>query len=52
MSFAALMHLADGLCLSALHVLKVETYLICLVDTRIPTAPLMEWQFILPLKHS
>jgi hypothetical protein len=32
MSFAVVTHLAEGLCLSALITLKVENYLICLVD--------------------
>jgi hypothetical protein len=33
MSFAALAHLTEGLCLKALLTLKVEKYLICLVGT-------------------
>jgi hypothetical protein len=49
MSFAAMMHLAEGLCLSALLTLKVENS-ICLLGTQIPTVSMMEWQFILPLK--
>jgi hypothetical protein len=35
MSFAALAHLTEGLCLSALLTLKVEKSIICLVGTRI-----------------
>jgi hypothetical protein len=50
MSFAAMMHLAEGLCLNVLLTLRVENYLICLVGTRIPTVSMMELQFILPLK--
>jgi hypothetical protein len=50
MSFAAMVHLADGTCLNALLTLKVEISLICLVGTLIPTVSMMEWQFILPLK--
>jgi hypothetical protein len=49
-SFAAMTHLAEGLCLNALLTLKVENYIICLVGTRIPTVSMMEWQLILPLK--
>jgi hypothetical protein len=33
MSFAPMMHLAEGLCLCALLVLKVENSLICRVGT-------------------
>jgi hypothetical protein len=33
MSFAVMTHLAEGLCLNALLVLKVENSLICLVGT-------------------
>jgi hypothetical protein len=50
MSFAAVAHLAGGLCLNALLLLKVENSLICLIGTRIPTVSMMEWQFILPLE--
>jgi hypothetical protein len=50
MSLAAMAHLAEGLCLSALLTLKVENSLICLVGTRIPAVPMMEWQFIFPFK--
>jgi hypothetical protein len=50
MSFAAMTHLAEGLCLNALLTLKVESSLICLVGTQIPTVSMMEWQLILPLK--
>jgi hypothetical protein len=50
MSFAALAHLAEGLCLRALLTLKVEKSLICLTGTRIPTVSMIERQFILPLK--
>jgi hypothetical protein len=50
MSFAAMTHLAEGLCLNALLKLKVENSPIWLVGTRIPTVFMMEWQFILPLK--
>jgi hypothetical protein len=50
MSFAAMTHLAEGLCLSALLTLKVENFLICLVGTRISTVSMMEGQFILRLK--
>jgi hypothetical protein len=32
-SFTAMMHLAEGLCLNTQHVLKVENSLICLVGT-------------------
>jgi hypothetical protein len=35
MSFAAMTHLVEGLCLNALLTLKVENALICLVGTRI-----------------
>jgi hypothetical protein len=45
---AAPTHLAEAL--NTLLTLKVENSLICLVGTRIPTVPMMEWQFILPLK--
>jgi hypothetical protein len=38
LSFTAMTHLAEGLCLNALLTLKV------------PTVPMMEWQFILPFK--
>jgi hypothetical protein len=41
MPFAAMIHFAEGR-LSALLTLKVENSLICLVDTRIPTVPMME----------
>jgi hypothetical protein len=41
MSFVAMMHLAEGLCLNALLTQKVENF-ICLVDTRIPTVSMME----------
>jgi hypothetical protein len=51
-SFVAMTHLAEGLCLKALLTLKVENFLICLVGTRIPTVSMMEWQLILPLKTS
>jgi hypothetical protein len=50
MSFAALTHAAKGLFLSALLTLKVKNSLNCLEGTRVPTASMMEWQFILPLK--
>jgi hypothetical protein len=50
MSFAAMTHPAEGLCLSALLTLKVENPLIFLVGTRITTVSVMEWQLILPLK--
>jgi hypothetical protein len=50
MSFVAMTYLAEGLCFNALLMLKVENPPICLVDTRIPTVSMMEWQFILPLK--
>jgi hypothetical protein len=33
MSFAAMTHLAEGLCLDALLMLKVENSLVCLVGT-------------------
>jgi hypothetical protein len=49
-SFAAMMHLAEGLCLNALLALKAENSLIFLVGTQIPTVFMMEWQSILPLK--
>jgi hypothetical protein len=35
MSFSAMTHIAEGLCLNALLTLKVENYLICLVGIRI-----------------
>jgi hypothetical protein len=47
-SFAAMLHLAEGLWLNALLMLNIENSLICLVGTRIPTVFMMEWQFILP----
>jgi hypothetical protein len=50
MSFSALAHLTEGLCLSAVLTLKVEKSLICLVCTRIPTVSMIEWQFIFLLK--
>jgi hypothetical protein len=50
MSFAALAHLAEGLCLRALLTLKAEKSLICLVGTRIPTVSMIAGQFILLLK--
>jgi hypothetical protein len=37
LAFAAMTHLAGGLCLSAPLTLKVENSLICLAGTRIPT---------------
>jgi hypothetical protein len=43
-SFATMTHLPGGLFLNALLMLKVENSLICLVGTRIPAAPMMEWQ--------
>jgi hypothetical protein len=49
-SFAEMTHLPEGLFLNALLTLKVENSLSCLVDTRIPTVSMMEWQLILPLK--
>jgi hypothetical protein len=49
-SFAAMTHLAEGLCLNAVLTLKVENSLIFLVDTRIPTVSMTESQLILPLK--
>jgi hypothetical protein len=50
MSFAAMTHRAEGLCLNALLTLKVENSLICFGGTRIPTAYMMEVQYILSLK--
>jgi hypothetical protein len=41
-SFAAMTHLAKGLCLNALLKLKEENYLIYFVGTRIPTVTMME----------
>jgi hypothetical protein len=49
-SFAAMTHLAEGLCLNVLLRLKVENSLICLVGTRMPIVSMVKWQFILPLK--
>jgi hypothetical protein len=49
-SFAAMAHLAEGKCLNALLMLKVES-LICLASTQIPTVPIMERQFVLQSKH-
>jgi hypothetical protein len=37
MSFAAMTHLAEGLCPNALLKLKVENSLTCLVGTRTPS---------------
>jgi hypothetical protein len=42
-----MMHLAEGL---RLLTLKVENSFIYLVDTRIPTISIIEWQLILSLK--
>jgi hypothetical protein len=50
MSFSAMMHLDEGLCLNAMPTLKLENTLILLVGTRISTVSMMEWQLILPLK--
>jgi pyruvate formate-lyase activating enzyme-like uncharacterized protein len=50
MLFPAVAQQAEGLCLNALLMLKVENSLICLVGTEIPTVSMMERQFILPLK--
>jgi hypothetical protein len=50
MSFAAMMHLTEGLCLSALPTPKVENSLFCLVGTGLPAVFMMEGKFILPLK--
>jgi hypothetical protein len=52
MSFAAITHLAEGLCLNELLTLKVENSIIYLVSARIPTptVSMMEWKLILPLK--
>jgi hypothetical protein len=50
MLFSAAEHLAEGLCLNALFMLKVEYYLICLVRTRIQTAFLLDRQIILLFK--
>jgi hypothetical protein len=50
MLFAAMTHLAEGLRLNALLMLKAEISLICLVGTRIPTVFMMEVKFILLLK--
>jgi hypothetical protein len=50
MSFAAVTHLTEGLCLNALLTVKAENSLICLVGTRIPTVAIMEWKLILWLK--
>jgi hypothetical protein len=38
-------------CFNALLMLKIESFLICLVGTRIQTVSMMEWQFVLPLKN-
>jgi hypothetical protein len=46
-SFAAMVHLAEGLCVNALLTLKVENSLICLVGTRILAVSIIEWQFII-----
>jgi hypothetical protein len=46
-TFAAMTHLAEGLCLSALLTLKVENVLICLAGTQIPTVSMMELQFVI-----
>jgi hypothetical protein len=48
-SAAAMAHLAERLCLSALLMLKAENSRICHVGTQIPAVSMMEWQFILPL---
>jgi hypothetical protein len=49
-SFAAMAHLAEGVCINAILVLKVENSLICLVGTRTPTMSKMECQLVLALK--
>jgi hypothetical protein len=50
LSFAALMHLADGLWLDALLRLKAENSRIYLVGKRILRVPMMEQKLILPWK--
>jgi hypothetical protein len=50
MSFAAMTHLPEGLCLNALLTLIVEDYRIFFVGTQIPTVSMMELQFILSFK--
>jgi hypothetical protein len=49
-SFTVMAHLAEELCLSALLTLKVESSLICYVNTRMTAVSMIEWQLILPLK--
>jgi hypothetical protein len=50
MLFAAMAHFDKGLTLETLLTLRVEKSLICLVDTRRPTASIIEETFILILK--
>jgi hypothetical protein len=47
MSFAAMAHAVEGLCLHALFTLKEEISLICLAGAGLPTLSMMGWQFIL-----
>jgi hypothetical protein len=51
MPFAAVAHLAEGL-FSCAATLKVDSPLICILGTRIPTVSVMEWKFVLHLKPS
>jgi hypothetical protein len=50
MSFAAMTHLAEGLYLNAVLMVKIEIFLICPVGTRKLTVSVIEWQFNWPLK--
>jgi hypothetical protein len=51
MLLAALLYKAEGLDLTLLFTVKMRRTLIDLVRTRILTASMIEWQFILSLKH-
>lgn len=46
-SFAAVTHLDQGVCLNALLMLKVDNSVTHLLDTRMPTLSTIEWQFML-----
>jgi hypothetical protein len=48
--FAAAAHIAEGLRLETLPILKVEKSLICLLGTRRPTVSIIKQQLILFLK--
>jgi hypothetical protein len=50
MPFTAMKHMAEGLCLNAVLMLKVENSLICLAGTGMPAVSKMAWQFIWPME--